>query len=311
MLKKIFKYLLLTAPVVLLGVYLLALYTPEVSLTHKEGDYLITFDSDIKSGGTTKVTGRESENGHYEFSYELGSSMFPYAVLKIINKENIYTDLTDFSHIRIKLKSSSSDKLILHAYAYLEGITILDNFSTYLPLDLSIPVSSEMTEYHLPVKDFEVPSWWYIDNGISDPEEVPITIESIYYLELSNSVTDAGFKDTVIIEDITLCKSLWRISLKLIIFLIVYYTVFFVLLIIYRRKRLKMQKVKASLEEKAASYEISKRELEVVELLLEGLKYKEISEKLFISLSTVKKHVTSVYRKTGTSNKVELISKLT
>lgn len=311
MLKKIFKYLLLFIPVIILAVYLLTIYIPEVSLSDNKGDFQITFDSDIKSGGSTKVSGRKLDNAVYEFTYELGSSRYPYAVIKILNKENDYIKLSEYSHIRIKIKSSSSDKLILHAYAFVENLTILDNFSTYLPLDLEIPVTSEMEEYYLPVKDFKVPSWWYIDNGINDPAEVSLSMDSIYYIELSNSETEEGFRDIVTIEEITLYKSLWRVSIKLLISLALYYTLLLILLILYRRRKARIQKVKASLEEKAALYEITKRELEVIELVFEGLKYKEVSEKLFISMSTVKKHITSVYRKTGTSNKVELISLLT
>jgi DNA-binding CsgD family transcriptional regulator len=53
-------------------------------------------------------------------------------------------------------------------------------------------------------------------------------------------------------------------------------------------------------------FEISEREYEVLTLLIQGLSYSRIAQKLFISHSTVKTHVASVYRKTGTKGKVEL-----
>ncbi|HMJ47001.1 MAG TPA: response regulator transcription factor [Ferruginibacter sp.] len=54
---------------------------------------------------------------------------------------------------------------------------------------------------------------------------------------------------------------------------------------------------------------LSKRELEILELLAQGLAYKEISEKIFISSETVRKHVYSVYNKLHVSNRVEAVNK--
>ncbi|MBS1496089.1 MAG: response regulator transcription factor [Bacteroidetes bacterium] len=54
---------------------------------------------------------------------------------------------------------------------------------------------------------------------------------------------------------------------------------------------------------------LSKRELEILEMLSTGLVYKEISEKLFISSETVRKHVYSVYDKLHVNNRVEAINK--
>ena len=55
--------------------------------------------------------------------------------------------------------------------------------------------------------------------------------------------------------------------------------------------------------------ELTKRETEIVELLSEGLLYKEIADKIFISIDTVKKHVGNIYRKLHVNNKVEAINK--
>lgn len=54
---------------------------------------------------------------------------------------------------------------------------------------------------------------------------------------------------------------------------------------------------------------LSKRELEILQMLSTGLVYKEISEKLFISSETVRKHVYSVYSKLHVNNRVEAINK--
>jgi len=53
-------------------------------------------------------------------------------------------------------------------------------------------------------------------------------------------------------------------------------------------------------------YEISKRESEIVMEICEGLSNKAISEKLFITLQTVKDHNHRIYTKTGVKSRVQL-----
>ncbi|MBL1222132.1 response regulator transcription factor [Chryseobacterium sp. L7] len=55
--------------------------------------------------------------------------------------------------------------------------------------------------------------------------------------------------------------------------------------------------------------DLTEREKEILELLSQGLLYKEIADKKFISIDTVKKHVGNIYRKLHVSNKVEAINK--
>jgi DNA-binding CsgD family transcriptional regulator len=64
-------------------------------------------------------------------------------------------------------------------------------------------------------------------------------------------------------------------------------------------------------DDKISSYNISPRENEVLNLLVKGRSYKEIAEKLFISLPTVKTHVTNIYKKMNIKNKIELINLIT
>lgn len=53
-------------------------------------------------------------------------------------------------------------------------------------------------------------------------------------------------------------------------------------------------------------YNISPREMEVMEFLLKGYKYNKIADELQITLSTVRTHVTSIYRKTNVNSRYEL-----
>lgn len=55
---------------------------------------------------------------------------------------------------------------------------------------------------------------------------------------------------------------------------------------------------------------ISPREQEVMALLITGKSYQQIADELFISLPTVKTHVSNIYRKVGVRNKIELINQL-
>jgi DNA-binding NarL/FixJ family response regulator len=54
---------------------------------------------------------------------------------------------------------------------------------------------------------------------------------------------------------------------------------------------------------------LSKREHAILEMLSTGLLYKEISEKLFISTETVRKHVYHIYEKLHVTNRVEAVNK--
>ena len=54
--------------------------------------------------------------------------------------------------------------------------------------------------------------------------------------------------------------------------------------------------------------ELSHKELEVYALIRSGATNKEIAAQLFISVSTVKTHINSIYRKMGVSRRAELIS---
>lgn len=56
--------------------------------------------------------------------------------------------------------------------------------------------------------------------------------------------------------------------------------------------------------------DLSKSEHEILELLSQGLLYKEIAEKKEITIDTVKKHVGNIYRKLHVNNKVEAINLL-
>lgn len=57
-----------------------------------------------------------------------------------------------------------------------------------------------------------------------------------------------------------------------------------------------------------AKFNLSRREVQIIELLLEGLDSKDIGARLGISTQTVKNRMSLILRKTGTSNRVRLVS---
>jgi len=62
----------------------------------------------------------------------------------------------------------------------------------------------------------------------------------------------------------------------------------------------------ADLAERLGALGVSRREAEIAALVMRGLSNKEIGRELFISLDTVKKHLTSVYGKLGVRNRLQL-----
>jgi DNA-binding NarL/FixJ family response regulator len=56
---------------------------------------------------------------------------------------------------------------------------------------------------------------------------------------------------------------------------------------------------------------LTKREVELLEQLKDGLSYDQIGDNLFISTGTVRKHIESIYRKLHVSNKVKAVCRAT
>jgi len=60
---------------------------------------------------------------------------------------------------------------------------------------------------------------------------------------------------------------------------------------------------------KDESYDLTSRETEVLKYLVDGMSYKMIAEKCFVSLDTVSCHIKSIYRKLHVHSKSEAVSK--
>ena len=54
---------------------------------------------------------------------------------------------------------------------------------------------------------------------------------------------------------------------------------------------------------------LSKREIEVLELLAQGLSNQEIADKLFVSLNTAKTHISNIYAKLNVKRRTQTIQR--
>ena len=66
----------------------------------------------------------------------------------------------------------------------------------------------------------------------------------------------------------------------------------------------------AKRSEQVMDYGLTKREIELMEHLKNGLSYEKIASNLYISYGTVRKHVQNIYRKLQVTNKVEALIKV-
>jgi DNA-binding CsgD family transcriptional regulator len=78
---------------------------------------------------------------------------------------------------------------------------------------------------------------------------------------------------------------------------------------LFEIEKLKNKKTKDNNElilKAASNFNLSKREKEVLKLILKGKHNQEIANKLYISINTVKKHLSHIYNKTEVHNRTEL-----
>jgi DNA-binding CsgD family transcriptional regulator len=65
---------------------------------------------------------------------------------------------------------------------------------------------------------------------------------------------------------------------------------------------------KENMENMVHKFNITKREQEIIRMILDGASNKDIENKLFISSSTVRNHIYNIYQKLGIQNRIELIN---
>ena len=129
----------------------------------------------------------------------------------------------------------------------------------------------------------------YIDNFDSHQKQV---IRKILYI----------IGATIIIEVLTLIFAKGLIT-KLPFYPIIYFIVNFILFM-----DLKQKKMLISDKDNLECYNLTERELKIVELILAGYTNGSIGEYLDISSNTVKNQISNIYKKINVSNRYELMS---
>jgi len=71
-------------------------------------------------------------------------------------------------------------------------------------------------------------------------------------------------------------------------------------------KKTKINILQSALEK----YQITSREKEIVLMVSNGFRHKEISRQLFISEATVKRHLSNIYQKVGVQSSIDALNKL-
>ena len=64
-------------------------------------------------------------------------------------------------------------------------------------------------------------------------------------------------------------------------------------------------------EDFAKTYNVTRREQEILRKLADGKSNREISDELYVSVRTIDTHVYNIFRKCGVKNRIELLSLIT
>jgi DNA-binding NarL/FixJ family response regulator len=74
------------------------------------------------------------------------------------------------------------------------------------------------------------------------------------------------------------------------------------------QKLIKFLQFKPSENKPQSNYQLTERETEILGLIAEGLSYKIIADRLFLSTKTVGKHIENIYAKFHVTNKIEAVN---
>lgn len=77
--------------------------------------------------------------------------------------------------------------------------------------------------------------------------------------------------------------------------------------IAFKTLNLLRQKNSGALSSTTSSFSLTKREIEILQVLSEGMDYNQIAEELYISPKTVRNHIQNIYEKMQVHNKAEAI----
>lgn len=242
----------------------------------------------------------KDKNGYLYFGGLNGFSYFkPENIKKNKNKPPII--LTGFKKFNkeFKLKAPiSHTKEIVLSY---KDIVFSFEFSA---LDYNNPLKNA---YAYKLEGFNK-DWIYTDanNRVATFTNIP---HGTYIFRVKGSNNDGVWNEKGMGLKIVVLPPFWKTWwFKTILVLLIS-----VLLFLLHKRRVKKTQAKLkrdiTVSELCINYNISKREKEVVDLLLLGKSNKEIEDDLFISIGTVKNHIYNIFKKVDVKNRNELFLK--
>jgi AraC-like DNA-binding protein len=114
---------------------------------------------------------------------------------------------------------------------YLDGITEYTDYLSYLYLAKEIPLWQDKEGYHLALKNFYIPEWWYHINTLSENDKrIQKDFTKTYTIQIESGIAlSPDVKDTIVIKEIRFSKS----KIKPFLFLAVPFVLYFIFLVIY------------------------------------------------------------------------------
>ena len=129
-----------------------------------------------------------------------------------------------------------------------------------------------------------------------------------YEVKVKGSNSEGIWSEEPASLKLILIPAFWKTSIFKGIILFFIATLLVIVYLLLKRKYQAVPIDKINLEQIKNKYNLTKREIEIFELLLRGSSINEIARKLYISESTVQKHIYSVYKKLKIRNRIQLIN---
>ena len=129
-----------------------------------------------------------------------------------------------------------------------------------------------------------------------------------YEIQITGSNIEGVWSEVPASLKLELVPAFWKTSLFKGIIILVFVTIFSCAYCFFKKKYKTLAVGNINYSQIVGKYNLTKREIEILQLLLNGLGIADISQKLYISQSTVQKHIYSVYKKFNIKNRIQLFN---
>lgn len=198
-------------------------------------------------------------------------------------------------------------------------------FNLIFGLLLLIIAIIDILTFNVDFENKSISSKLYLENVNTDIPNIIIVVVIAYTFIISmifyKKITDSQYKTIIKISLIFICFSIPStiidtlspkpFNIPIYFFPIIYFLFGIIFTVYFSRYYLSKMTYsfdKDDIEHFLEKYDISEREKDVLLLIIKGLSNKVISDKLFISLNTVKAHNKSLFKKLNIKSRFELVS---